>query len=733
MSSSFDQKEQIRDAIDIVDLVSRYVPLQRRGRLYIGRCPWHDDSRPSLQVNPDRQTFKCWVCDIGGDIFSFMMQIEKVEFREAIELLAEQAGITLVKDKLFEKKKTGNASITVLPEGEISSGEYTPVQIDKRVLFRALDWLSLQYHDIFLHWPEAAGARDYIASRGINEEMIRQFQIGYAPVDPSVLINMVKGDRNRVAVLEAAGVIARWEEHSAIPTATTILSTGERRGIGDRFRGRVLFPIRDTQRRTIAFGGRILPLATFQSPAKYINSPETLVFSKHKTLFGFDIAQVAIQETKRQNAKQQEFKPNRVIITEGYTDCIMAHQYGFPETVAVLGTALGPEHIKILKRFTDKMYLVLDGDAAGRRRTKEVLGHFVEQGVDLNILTLPNEKDPCDFLIEEGHDAFEHLLQTEALDAMEYVFNAELGDIDVDRDIVAASRALDKLLTVTALFPTHRTNLDDPIRLRMEKTIQRLARRFHLEEKVIRERIAEHRNRQRPHQRDVSVVSEKGDQRGDDHRPYSQTFNEAFAPSSDRDMFVYPIAEIGEETDEYLQKTYSKLPFDIWHTKHLLPPLLDEEYLQFWFAAPEFFAELSKRIPNDALWSPITRQLDLLGRNLLKRGILPRFDELIIRYEDQQMKKYLITVDEAGQEKNLTDRIQSDSIRDDLMNQIANAFERRRLAAGRPKQLDELTAPSRNSEGKAKMLQEIQKTLQKEQQTKSGSIGVREDIVPEVE
>ncbi|MBQ9127575.1 MAG: hypothetical protein IJY15_07430, partial [Thermoguttaceae bacterium] len=241
-SPSFDQREQIRDAIDVVDLVERYVPLRRQGANFVGRCPWHDDSRPSLQVNPQRQTFKCWVCNIGGDVFSFVMKIENVDFKEAMQILADMAGIELVKrpkrprlDAPFRQRAAlpgpnagaefasndpnalldaayldaqgaefaGGRSLDVVATngGRTSNANvgaqplYAPSEIPKATLYRALDWLAGKYRAEFLNSPEAEDARAYVRDRGISDAASERFQIGYAPLDFGAVVGWVGADR----------------------------------------------------------------------------------------------------------------------------------------------------------------------------------------------------------------------------------------------------------------------------------------------------------------------------------------------------------------------------------------------------------------------------------------------------------------------------------------------------------------------------------------------------------
>jgi DNA primase len=217
-----DAKEQVRQAIDIVDLVGGYIALRRQGRGYVGLCPWHDDSRPSLQVNPERQSFKCWVCDIGGDIFSFVMKAENLEFREALEMLAERAGVAL---KPADRPQ--------------ASGENP---YDRRNLLRCMAWAEEQFHQCLLRSADAEPARRYLADRAINDASIAGFRLGFSPNEWDWILKRGAAARWPAAVLERVGLVGKSD-----------------RGFYDRFRGRLMFSIRDARSRPIAFGGRVLP------------------------------------------------------------------------------------------------------------------------------------------------------------------------------------------------------------------------------------------------------------------------------------------------------------------------------------------------------------------------------------------------------------------------------------------------------------------------------------------
>jgi len=447
---SLEAKEQIRQATDIVDLVGHYLQLQRKGRGYVALCPWHDDTRPSLQVNPERQSWKCWVCDDGGDVFSFLMKIEGIGFREALEMLAERAGITLK-----PRRRAARADSTGSPA--------EPEAPERTTLLRAMAWAGQQYHRCLLDSPEAEPARRYLDDRGVSPESVERFQLGFAPDRPGWILDRAEGSVARAKVLEAIGILVRRDDGSQY----------------DRFRGRLLFTICDAQGRPVGLGGRVLPELGTTSPAKYINSPETPLFSKSRLLYGLDLAKQAMRRTRT------------ALVMEGYTDCIMAHQHGFEDAVAVLGTALGPQHVQILRRYADRVILVLDGDEAGQRRTNEVLELFVAQQVDLRILTLPAGSDPCEYLKDHGAEAFGRLLETESLDAVEHAIRAATAGVDLASDVHGASQALEKVLGVLARAPRS----VGEAAFREAKVVSRLARDFGVPEAEVHRRLGQLRRR----------------------------------------------------------------------------------------------------------------------------------------------------------------------------------------------------------------------------------------------
>jgi DNA primase len=431
-----DVKERVREAIDIVDLVGSYVSLRRSGKGFAGLCPWHDDSKPSLQVNPERQTYRCWVCDVGGDVFSFVMRMERLEFREALEQLADRAGIDLPR------------------------GRGGPSADDRAVLSKTLGWAAARFRECLASAPDAAAARQYLAERGILPETLERFGVGFAPESWDWLLRQAATIGMPAAQLERSGLVVKRDD---------------RPGHYDRFRGRVMFPIHDPLGRCIAFGGRILPGSKVEA-AKYVNSPETALFSKSGTLYGLDSAREAIAAS------------GRAVVVEGYTDCLAARQVGCGDVVAVLGTALGQRHAKLLRRYADRVVLVLDGDDAGRRRANEILGLLLAEPIDLRIARLPAGVDPCDFILAEGREAFEAVLAA-AVDPLDYRMDEALASLPADAGDDAALAAVQSVLEALAAAGGRSSLESGEQRLREDRVLGRLARRFGLSRDVLRDRV----------------------------------------------------------------------------------------------------------------------------------------------------------------------------------------------------------------------------------------------------
>ena len=448
-----DTKIRIKEASDVVEIIERYVPLRRKGAIFVGHCPWHDDKSPSFQVDQRRQSWVCWVCNLRGDIFDFIMRREGVQFFDAMKILAQLANIEI---------KTSNAPRA--PKGSPQN---------KQTLYDACKWVEKQFHRCLLETKNAQLARDYLEDRGLDSEIVDEFNLGFAPAAYNWLTDLARDSEFSNEVLEACGLITKNQNSSSWY---------------ERFRGRLIFPIRDALNRPVAFGGRLVP-GVFEPenepPGKYINSPETRLFSKSETLYGLNVVKNELNRTRE------------LTVVEGYTDVIAAWQAGLRNVVAVLGTALNARHIKLIKRYADRINLVLDGDAAGITRANQILDLFVAENVDLRILCLPNNADPFDYIRENGKAVFETAV-ARAPDAFQHKLNSEIAGIDLLRDTQAANTALENVLTMLAKVPNSLTSTPSAVLLKHDQLLARISKTFVLERDQVRERLAEIRRRQRP-------------------------------------------------------------------------------------------------------------------------------------------------------------------------------------------------------------------------------------------
>jgi DNA primase len=444
----FDVKDQIKQATDVVDLIGGEMNLRRQGSMFVGHCPWHDDKKPSFQVNPNKQTWVCYPCDVRGDVFDYVMKREGVDFRQALEILAERAGIAM---KQFQKK-----IIQGSPD-------------DKATLYRAMAWAEQEYHQCLLHSDAAIPIREYLAERGITQSSIETFKIGFAPLAWSWLVDRARNTSFSPEVLEACGLV----------------SANDRGGWFERFRGRLLFPIRDTQERAIALGGRVVP-SLFPDgdvpAAKYVNSPETRLFSKSKNLYALNMARGHVQKTSNTE--------KRLTIVEGYTDVVAAWQSGLNNVVAALGVALNEQHIRLIKRFADGITLVLDGDEAGQRTMNTVLDLFVKHDIDLRILSLPEGLDPFDYLMANGGQPFQAMVD-KAPDAIAHKIIVETRGVDLVNDTHRANQALENILKTLANVPASLIAESAAKSMRQDQIVMRLARQFQLSPDQVRRRLSE--------------------------------------------------------------------------------------------------------------------------------------------------------------------------------------------------------------------------------------------------
>ncbi len=442
--------DEIKERLDIVDVISGYVPLKKAGRSFKGLCPFHAEKTPSFVVFPDSQTWHCFgACGTGGDVFSFIMKRENMDFSEALRFLAQRAGVELAtrseaqiaEDKRQERLREINAAA------------------------------AAYYHNLLLISTEGERARAHLTKRAVNQETIKRFQLGYALDDWQALSTYLLSKGYHRDDLLSAGLIIEREDGS---------------GYYDRFRGRLIIPIRDQRGRVIGFGARALD----NSEPKYLNSPQTPLFDKGRVLFGIDLARGAIRAE------------DTAVIVEGYMDVIQAHQHGMANVVASMGTALTEAQVKLLKRFAGKIVLALDADVAGTKAavrgldlSRQITLHEVvkigpalvesqySSEADVRIAILPQGKDP-DEVIREAPERWAQMIQ-DALPVIDYYFQLLTADLDL-------TSPQGKSTAVRQLTPIIR-DIED--RVQQAHYLQKLSRLVRVDERVLQGELSRGKRR----------------------------------------------------------------------------------------------------------------------------------------------------------------------------------------------------------------------------------------------
>ncbi|MFA5975915.1 MAG: DNA primase [Elusimicrobiota bacterium] len=352
---------RVRESVNLVELIRESVPgLKKSGRNFMARCPFHQERTPSFNVNPEMGLFKCFGCGVGGDVFKFLMLSEGLSYPEAIRKVAGRVGIAV--------------------EDEAQRQDVSEETKKKQLLYGLLDDAATFYHRQLLESPEAKPVLDYLTKRGLSSESLEKFSIGFAPSSGNALRDAAARKGFSPETLESAGLIRRKE--------------GSGRTY-DHFWNRIIFPIWDAQGRLVAFGGRALGDAM----PKYINSPETPIYSKSRHLYGLFQALPTLR------------KRHHLVVLEGYMDVAVCHQFGFDYTVATLGTALTDEHIRLLRRYVDHVTLLFDPDAAGAAATLRGGELLIAEGLKVDVVTLPDELDPDELLLRGGAKELEVQLQ----------------------------------------------------------------------------------------------------------------------------------------------------------------------------------------------------------------------------------------------------------------------------------------------------------------------------------
>ena len=387
---------RVQQANDIVDVVSEHVSLKKKGREMVGLCPFHEDHKPSMSVSPTKQIFKCFACGAGGNVLTFVQMRENLSFPQAVERLAERAGIQLERAKRLEPQKANSSD-----------------DVDPNLLARLNAWAAEFFKRSLDDPHKGATAREYLASRKVSPESIAKWRLGVGPNASDALAQAAVAKKIPPRLLQQGGLTA---------------GNGQ-----DRYVNRLMFPISDVTGRIIGFGGRTLG----DTGAKYINSPATRLFDKSNTLYGLE------------QARHQIVSSGTAVVVEGYTDVIMAHQFGCTNVVATLGTSFTAGHGRILRRYAKRVVLVFDSDTAGMEAANRALEVCLSQKLDIKLGFVPEGKDPCDFLLAAGKEAFDRVVE-QATDVLQFKWDRLTEAFRSDDSLASRRAVLNELLQAVA-------------------------------------------------------------------------------------------------------------------------------------------------------------------------------------------------------------------------------------------------------------------------------------------
>ncbi|MGM0437222.1 MAG: DNA primase [Bacillota bacterium] len=401
-SLSNEFKEEVKDRIDIVDVITDYVDLKKSGKNYKGLCPFHQEKTPSFTVNPANQFYHCFGCGAGGDVFSFLMEIEHITFFESLKMAAERVGMELP-NQSERQKQVANMRDKIFTINNLSARFYNYLLLEHEIGKKALE---------------------YLKNRNFSKEDINKFSLGFAPDKWTALYKFLNNKGFTKDDMVKAGLLIKKSEQKYY----------------DRFRNRIIFPIFNSRGEVLAFGGRIVD-DNINQP-KYLNSPDTMVYDKSDNLYGLNWA------------KNQMRKSDNAIVMEGYTDVLTAHMNGINNAVASLGTSLTEKQAKMLKRYVSKVYIAYDSDTAGAKATLRGLEILKKEGLNLKVIKLPEDTDPDDYLKSEGKDKFLELKE-KALSLIEFKVDNIISNTEFEN--------ADDKVNITHKIVNVLAQIDDPI------------------------------------------------------------------------------------------------------------------------------------------------------------------------------------------------------------------------------------------------------------------------------
>ncbi|MBT8385944.1 MAG: DNA primase [Ignavibacteria bacterium] len=440
--------EEVRTSASVVDVVSEFVQLRKRGKNYIGLCPFHNEKTPSFTVSEEKQIFHCFGCHTGGNVFKFLMEFQKISFVESVQQLAEQLGITI------DYEQTG----------------YLEHQTEQEIYYDINTETAKYFSNLLLNDDEGKFAREYFQKRNIKTQTMRTFGLGYALRGWENFINFSKEKGFDEDKIVALGLVGRNKEGR----------------VYDKFSGRIIFPIFSPNGRVVAFAGRILD--DKEKSAKYLNSPESLVYIKGRTLYGLS------------HAKDDIRKLDKAILVEGYMDLISLYQNGVKNVVAVSGTALTDDQVQLLSRYTKNVVLLFDSDTAGIKASMRSIELLLKRDMEVKIVSLPEGEDPDSFINKYGKDEFDELIK-KAENFLEYQtrYYDSLGKFD---DPATAAEAIRELVKPVALINDE---------LKQTLLLKNIAKKFNIREKLLESELIKQVNQVEKFERNKTKIKTKND------------------------------------------------------------------------------------------------------------------------------------------------------------------------------------------------------------------------------
>lgn len=562
---------EIRSRNDIVDIISQYVVLKRKGRNYFGLCPFHNEKSPSFSVSPDKQIFKCFGCNVGGDVFKFIMKVENISFLESVQYLAERAEIEIPSQANEEDEKRARLKKAVYD----------------------LNLCAAEFYHQNLYKPTSKEAQEYIKKRKLDNNTLKSFMIGYA------------GSNNELyAYLKQKGF------NEAVMMASSLIGKSESGRYYDKFRNRLMIPIQDVRNRVIAFGGRVLD----DSKPKYINSPENIVYSKGRNLFGLNVAK-----------KNTNGMLKRILIVEGYMDAISLYQRGITNVVASLGTALTDNQGRLLRRNAEEVILGYDADGAGQNAIIRGMGILQSMGVDLRVLQISGAKDPDEFVIKYGPDRFRKCMD-DAISVVEYKVKTLKQSLNIE-NVNDRIKFLNEIAKTLA-------DIDNTIE--REVYIDKIAQTYKISKEAINAEIGKliYKNTAKPQvleRKTIEVAQVKQDDIVDEKTLRREKMLIYLLANYPEESFkrIYSVVHLelikGEENKEIIEKLYDK-----YSKKESAENIID------WFENEAIVNYISGILVEDFEITDVNKAIEDIEKLYLKESKISRRNEIIKLLDDKE-------------------------------------------------------------------------------------------------